>query len=311
MTKTTFIEQATSAKIGEANSDGSYAIVLITPGQGSSGFYREDVIRDYAPAAFPKGTHVYLDHLKEGETRTPGKLLGTLIEETTVNDDGEAVNRFKPLTKHREWIEEVKPYVGFSVAVAGEGRRGEVNGRQTVIVESLTPSITNTVDLVSYAGRGGRFLESYLEEANSLEEGARTQPDPQDGSRKENETTMTYTEEQVTNLIAGVESLVAKLTESLNPEPKGKDEVAEDRFAAIEAVRAVEAADISDKAKARLLEGIKAGNYDVAELIEEAETERKELREALEAQLEAEVGASARSFNESASNSSTIEVKGW
>jgi hypothetical protein len=309
MSQTTFIEQASSTKMGDAGSDGSYPIVLITPGQGTSGYYHEEIIRDYAPGAFPKGTHVYLDHLKEGENRTPAKLLGTLVEETTVNDEGEAINRFKPLSKHAQWVEEVKPYVGFSVAVAGEGRRGEVNGRQTIIVESLTPSITNTVDMVSYAGRGGRFLESYLEEANSLEEGERNQPDPQGGSRKENET-MAISEEALTALTESVAALVAKLTEQTpEPEPKGADEVAADRFAAIEAVRAVEAADISDKAKARLLEGIKAGEYDVAAFIEEAETERKELREALEVQFNEEIGASSIRLTES--QGEPLVVKGW
>lgn len=298
-----FTEQV-AGRLGETADDGSYPIVLITPGQGTSGYYHEQVLRDYAPSAFPRGTHVYLDHLKEGETRTPEKLLGTLVEETTVNDDGEVINRFKPFRKHREWVEEVKPFVGFSVAVAGEGRRGEVDGRQTLIVEELTPSITNTVDMVSYAGRGGRFLESFLEEANRLEETERTHPDPQDGPRKENENTMTYTEEQVDNLIKGVESLVAKLTESLTPAPKAEDEVAADRANAIEAVSAVESADISAATKARLLEGIKAGNYDVAADIEAEKTLREELR----AEIEAEVGASARSLIESAE---TVTVKGW
>lgn len=302
-----FTEQA-GRVAGDIGSDGSYPIVLITPGQGTSGYYHEEVIRDYAPGAFPKGTHVYLDHLKEGETRSPEKLLGTLVEETSVNAEGEAVNRFKPLKKHAEWVEEVKPFVGFSVAVAGEGRPGEVNGRQTLIVEALTPSVTNTVDLVSYAGRGGRFLESFLDEANALEESKRNQPDPQGGSRKENET-MAISEEALEALTESVVALVAKLTEQQNTEPKGADEVAEDRYAAIEAVRAVESADISDATKARLREGIKAGNYDVAETIEAEVTLRESLRAELEAQILTEAGASARgNLQESADD---LEVVGW
>lgn len=301
-----FTEQA-GRVAGDKGSDGSYPIVLITPGQGTSGYYHEEIIRDYAPGAFPKGTHVYLDHLKEGETRSPEKLLGTLTEETTVNADGEAVNRFKPLSKHAEWIEEVKPFVGFSVAVAGEGRPGEVNGRQTLIVESLTPMITNTVDLVSYAGRGGRFLESFLDEANALQE-ERTQPDPQVGSRKDNED-MAISEEAITALAESVTALVAKLTEQAPEAPKAED-AAEERFAAIEAVRAVESADISDATKARLREGIKAGNYDVTEAIQAEVTLREELRAELESQILTEAGASARGvFNEAAAED--YNVNGW
>jgi hypothetical protein len=294
-----FTEQA-GRVAGDKQSDGSYPIVLITPGQGTSGYYHEQIIRDYAPGAFPKGTHVYLDHLKEGESRSPEKLLGTLVEDTTVNEDGEAVNRFKPLSKHADWVEEVKPFVGFSVSVAGEGRKGEVDGRTTLIVESLTPRITNTVDLVSYAGRGGRFLESFLDEANSLEEAQRNQADGQTGSRKENET-MTVSDEQLAALTESVTALVAKLTEQAPAEPKGADEAAEERFAAIEAVRAVESADISDATKTRLMEGIKAGNYDVNEAIEAEVKLREELRAELESQILHEAGASARgNLNESA-----------
>lgn len=304
-----FFQEQAGRVAGDKGDDGSYPIVLITPGQGTSGYYHEEIIRDYAPGAFPRGTHVYLDHLKEGESRTPAKLLGTLVEDTTVNEDGEAINRFKPFSKHAEWIEEVKPFVGFSVAVAGEGRKGEVNGRQTLIVEALTPSITNTVDLVSYAGRGGRFLESFLDEANSLEEEKRNQPDPQAGSRKENET-MTYSEEQINALVEGVNALVAKLTEQ-TPEPKGAEEAAEERFAAIEAVRAVESADIAEATKARLLEGIKAGNYDVAGAIEAEVNLRKELREELEAQILHEAGASARGNLTESADKADYTVSGW
>src|SRR5690606_8115830 len=123
-----------------------------------------------------------------------------------------------------------------------------------------------------YAGRGGRFLESYLEEANAFEEDAqRTQPEASGGTTKGNETDMAYTEEQVTALIESVEGLVAAMTEAAKPAPKEEPsdaELAADRKAAIAAVRAVESADISDETKAELIEGIEAGNYDVASAIE-------------------------------------------
>lgn len=306
---TVILTEETPGGVLSAPKGDTYPVILITPGQGSSGYYSEDVIRDYAPAAFPKGTHVYLDHLREGEQRTPEKLLGYLTEDTVVNENGEAVNQFKPLKRHREWIEEIRGVVGLSVAVAGEGRKGLVEGRETLIVESLTPRITNTVDLVSYAGRGGRFLESYLEEANRLVEDERTQPDPQDGSRKEIKT-MAISEEQVTALVESVESLVAALAESNKPAPeKSVDEIAEDRKAAVAAVKAVESADISDDTKARLIEGIEAGDYDVASAIEHEKALTESIRARLEEQILSEVGASAKGGD---LKESAIETpKGW
>ncbi len=302
-------EETPGGVLSPAKGD-TYPVVLITPGQGTSGYYREDVIREYAPEAFPKGTHVYLDHLKEGEQRTPEKLLGYLTEDTVVNEQGEAINQFKPLKKHREWIEEIRGVVGLSVAVAGEGSPTIIDGRQTLMVESLTPSVTNTVDLVSYAGRGGRFLESYLQEANSADvEDERTQSDPQPGSRKEIET-MAISEEQVTALVESVESLVAALTESNKPVEKSVDEIAEDRKAAVAAVKAVESADISDETKAALIEGIEAGDYDVAPAIEREKALTESIRARLEEQILTEAGASARgTLTESASD--PVAVKGW
>lgn len=221
------------------------------------------------------------------------------------NADGEAVNRFKPLSKHAKWIEEIRGVVGLSVAVAGDGSPGVVNGRETLIVEELTPSITNTVDLVSYAGRGGRFLESYLAEANALTE-ERTHPDPLAGSRKENET-MAISEERFDALVESVEALVAKLTEASAPVEKTEDDAKAERKAVREAVSAVESADISDATKSVLLEGIEDGNYDVESVIEREKSLREEIRAELEQTILTEAGASARGT----AAATDTDVKGW
>src|SRR5690349_5992637 len=81
----TLVESRGAGSVKAPAADGSFEVVLIAPGQGSSGYYSEEVIRDYAPTAWPKGTHVYLDHLKEGETRSPERLLGALVEDTVID----------------------------------------------------------------------------------------------------------------------------------------------------------------------------------------------------------------------------------
>ena len=298
-----------SAKLGTAT-DGSYPIVLISPGQGTSGYYHEQVIRDYAPTAFPKGTHVYLDHLKEGEQRTPEKLLGTLIEDTTVNDAGEAVNRFKPLRKHAEWIEEVKSFVGMSVAVRGSARKGEVDGNPTAIVESLDPHITNTVDVVSYAGRGGRFLESFLDEANAADkETPSTHAESSAGTAKGNDT-MTL-EEQLAKLIPIVESLVTKIEARESAEAEAAEKVAEaeaERVAAVEAAKAVAGSELTESVRADLYTQIAAGNYDVQGVIDRDKALREEIRQEFTESGFVEAGASAAG---SAGAAVDTDVKGW
>lgn len=292
------------AKRLEADKDGSYPVVLISPGQGSSGFYTEEVIREYAPAALPKGSHVYLDHLKEGETRTPERLLGTLIEDTQVDEEGNAVNRFKPLSKHAEWIEEVRPHVGLSISVHGTGREEVIDGRKTVVVETLDPHITNTVDLVSYAGRGGRFLESYLEEAI---QDSKPNPAETSAGTEEGKNSMELTAEQISALATAIAGQLPQA----NVEPPEPQIVAdpEDRTAAIEATLKVESAEISKSVKDRLIEGIKAGNYEVDAVIAETVALREEIKTELTESLGAGVGSSAAGDGAGAGND--YEIKGW
>jgi hypothetical protein len=265
-----------------AKGDGTYPVVLISPGRGSSGYYSETLIESYAPQAWPKGTHVYLDHLKEGETRSPEKLLGTLIEETTVDESGNAVNRFKPLSKHAEWIEEIAPFVGLSISAQGTGKPGTIDGEPAYVVETLDPHVTNTVDIVSYAGRGGKFLESFLEEANASENpGSQVQ---ESGATKGNGT-MTL-EEQVAALLVSVGALVQKIDARESAEadaaavvPEVKAQVAE----AVEATRKVAEAEISASLKATLNEGILNGEYDVDAAIAKDVAYREEIRAELAA----------------------------
>lgn len=295
-------ESLPAGSVAEVAEDGTFPVTLIAPGQGSTAFYTEEVIAEYAPTAWPKGTHVYLDHLKEGETRTPEKLLGALVEDTKIDPEtGEARNRFKPLSKHRDWIEEVRPYVGLSISASGEGRRETIDGRETVFAESIDYSITNTVDIVSYAGRAGRFLESFLEEAN--------ESDPLKRGLEKGNGTMAV-EDKLDQLTSTVASLVGKFEarESAELEAKQAQEAAEkavvdaeqvekdaaeDRNKAIEATKAVAESDAPASLKEELYAGIAEGKYDITESLEK----HKKLREEWLAEAGAfnfrEAGASA------------------
>jgi hypothetical protein len=283
--------------------DGTVPVVLITPGKGSSGYYSEELIARDAPVAWPKGTHVYLDHLKEGETRTPEKLLGTLIEETTIDDRGRAINVFKPLTKHREWIEEVAPFVGLSISAQGTGETKDLGQGPVYVVESLEPHITNTVDVVSYAGRGGKFLESLYESAEAAHASTHSESSAVDNGKVTDN--MATVEEQLAALTTAVAGLVAKIDAVPVAPVVEEAKPDEDRKAAIAATLAVESAEVTPSLKAALIESIEAGNYDVQAQIDADVKYREEVKAELTKSL-AEAGVSA-----GASSDDNHDVKGW
>ena len=135
--------------------------VLITPGTGSSGFYGEEMLAEYGPVAFPKGTHSYVDHPREeGEVRSPKNLMGVLAEDARFEEGVGLVAEIEVMPHWVEFVEAVAPHTGLSIYAMGEGRYED----DELVVESLIPHIQNSVDLVSYPGRPGSKLADKLYE---------------------------------------------------------------------------------------------------------------------------------------------------
>lgn len=299
-----FVETLTGAL--EADGDGTYPVTLLTPGLGTSAFYSESVIARDAPVAFPKGTHIYLTHERaaSGEP-SPEKLLGTLVSDTTIREsDGAAVNRFKPLKRWAEFVEEVHPHVGLSICAGGTATTGTMDGRTVKIAESIAYHRTNSVDMVSHPGReGSGFVESaYARYSEDV------QPEPSAAGKQTKESNM-ETDEKLDKLIEGLASL-ATLVESALPKPAGKDEEdAEKALAdAVAATRIVESAEIPAELKETLIEGIKDGKTDVQGEVE-AYTK---LRESIKAEVETEFKESGFAGAQGAgSGTEAVTVKGW
>ena len=285
--------------------DGSIPVVLITPGKGSSGYYTEEMIKQYCAEAWPAGTHSYINHLKPGEIRDPEKLLGHLTEDAHWDDEKQAaVSRLMPRKSRREFVEEVAPLLGLSISAQGTGKLGEIDGEDTYIVESLLPDIQNTVDLVSYAGRGG-YIESLLESAihgNPSETSA--------GNGKEGNENMALEEkvEALTSTVAELVSLITAKEAAAAAAVAEADTKTADAAKAVDATRAVEAAQVPEAVKATLIEGIKNGDYEVKARLDEAVA----LRESVKAEVLAEqaaLGMTASGSNKDLSESTS--VKGW
>lgn len=285
--------------------DGTIPIVLITPGKGSSGYYSEEVIKEHCATAWPAGTHSYINHLQPGEVRDPEKLLGHLTEDAHWDEEkGAAVSRLKPRKSRREFVEEVAPLLGLSISARGDYRLGEMDGEETRIIESLLPDIQNTVDLVSYAGRGG-YIESLYESAISS-----THVESSAGTGKEGNENMAL-EEKVEALTSTVADLVSLITAKEAAEAAAVAEAetkTADAAKAVDATRAVEAADVSESLKTTLIEGIKEGNYEVKARLDEAVA----LKETVKAEFLAEQAALGMTASGSKQNlSESTTVKGW
>ena len=75
MTITYFTEAVSEAPVKKGN--GRWLVAIATPGQGSSGHYSEDMLKEYGPVAFPAGAKSFINH--EG-SRNPKDMIGTYPE---------------------------------------------------------------------------------------------------------------------------------------------------------------------------------------------------------------------------------------
>lgn len=148
------------------NSNGTMRARLISPGQGSSGYY--------SPALLEKSVskftdaQVYWDHPTSTEEATrperslrdlAGKIVGTPTWESAGKEGPGIyadVQVFKP---YQEAVNELGPHIGMSIRASGTGAQGNVGGKKTVVVESLDE--VHSVDFVTLAGRGGKPLQMF------------------------------------------------------------------------------------------------------------------------------------------------------
>lgn len=206
--------QESSSTLRKAD-NATWKITLITPGKGSSGIYSEEMLRSTAASAFPAGTHSYVDHLKENESRNPRDLLGVLAEAATYEEGVGVVGKLKVFPHYSEFVDSVAAHTGMSIYAASEGHKDE---QGDYIVEALVPNVFNSIDLVSYAGRGGEITERLLESARATIDAPVSAPVAENGTATagsrtpRNKETNGMDEAAVADLSAKVDSLVEGLS---------------------------------------------------------------------------------------------------
>lgn len=145
--------------------DGSAKIKIIQAGQGSSGFYPEDVLKRDA-GVFAAGTHIYLDHPSASdETNRPERsvrdLAGSLTGPAVWEEHGAAgPGLYAPV----KFIDSVAPHInaiapisGMSIRASGRAGTREIDGKKVRTIEGL--ELAHSVDVVTRAGAGGRVVD--------------------------------------------------------------------------------------------------------------------------------------------------------
>ena len=174
-------------KICEAKSgSGTIRIKLISPGQGSSGYYPTEVLKRDGPNVFKSGLRMFWDHATEAEakarpegslSRLAGILKSNAVWEDNVLHGPGLYADAKPLNGYDKAISELSEHDAFGVSIRGGGmaRKAQVAGHVTNIFEQLTTA--ESVDFVTLPGRGGKVVQIF--------ESARPAVEDEKGKKKE------------------------------------------------------------------------------------------------------------------------------
>lgn len=160
-------EAATATRRGP----GRILLTLISPGQGSSGDYKPEVLATAAAErAFPRGTLGMIDHDTPTEMmeRPEGSLrnLAIVLEEDAYIGEGGALQaEAKVASAWRDLVDDFHEHIGASIFASADI---SVNESGQKIVERIIPNPFNRTDLVTVAGRGGK-IEQVLEAARVIE----------------------------------------------------------------------------------------------------------------------------------------------
>ena len=173
-----------------------WLVTIAVPGQGASGFYPEDVLRETGPIAIPAGTKSYFKHAKP-EDRDPRDQVGVFEEGAFWNEqEGKLQGYLTPFPSHARALEEAGKNIEASIRVAARSVK--------CVVKELVFRRENTVDLVAFGGLEGSGLVYQVESLF-----AAAAADGENG-KEENDMTFEITESMWDKFTSTVASLDAK-----------------------------------------------------------------------------------------------------
>lgn len=253
-------ESVTEAPVKKGN---RWRVIVARPGQGSSGFYSEDLFRRDAHKIIAPGGQSFINH---DDSRNPKDMIGVYPEGSFWSEEDKAVvSELEVFSHWKDFVEEVGPHCGISLYALGEA---DEEGNVTAINEDRL----NGADLVARPGLIGSGL------AEKLYESAKAQTVVEPSVTSAQEERKLEMEKDVEERFSALEALLTSLvTEKQTAQEEAAqvaadEKVVEERLDAYDAaVEAIEAAELpADAAKALRAEARKG--TDVAPLIEFAKS---------------------------------------
>jgi len=289
-------------------SDGSAAVKIIEPGQGSSGRYDPDVLERDGSAAFPKGTKMYWDHPTETEERERPERSLRDVAATTITDpyftesgpDGPGLyTDAQVLSQYRETVEELAPHIGVSIRALG--LVNEHDGE--AVVEKIAASPHNSIDFVTEPGAGGKVVELF-ESARGRRSPAPRKEEPQMAEVKDLQ--------EANRKLTEAEQQLAEARQKVETTEKERDEATQDRdrlreaniireakdtaYAAFDALKEKSQVDLPQMTRDRLAESLSKNPPTTDDGAFDKEAFEKTVAEAVKAEVKylAEVTGSGR-----------------
>lgn len=193
---TTSIVLSESAKVPYRKVGTKWRVTVATPGQGSSGKYSEDMLRERGPAAFPAGTRAFFNHDAKRDLRD---LVGTYPEGAFWNEEeGLLQADLVALPRWSELLDDLESLAATSIHAQGDR---DAQGNIT-----LNYDRGNTIDLVGLPGLEGSGVKYRIE---SLFNEGINDPDAETSAQNERKARM---EKEIADLTAQVAELRTTLT---------------------------------------------------------------------------------------------------
>lgn len=307
-----------SVKLAPKKADGSYPIVIITEGEGSSGVYRDHLFTEGASEHVFEGVPSFMDHPidpAKPHLRSVNSIGGRVSGVHIGEDDGKAalLGEYKPRKEYAEFVEEFADTLGISIFCGAEGEVMEDGRLDVDAFDGEDPY--RSVDIVVAAGRGGRFKRAeeslrVLESSLGIPQGNKPGATAAPGEKERNmeikdvfdavkalESTFAPVVAFVAEQKAAADAAVAEAETKVTAATEEKDAAIEAYSAA---VTAVSEAELLPSQETEILAAAKAGK-DIAPLLESAKKVVDEAKQAVAGELdgytltESAIGGSAKS----------------
>lgn len=275
---------------------GRWRVVVAVPGQGSSGFYSEEVLKRDAEKIVPPGGQAFINH---DSSRNPKDMIGTYPEGSFWDDEkGYVVAEMETFSHWADFVEEVGPHCGMSLYAAGKA--DEDNNVLEIVEDRL-----NGCDLVARPGLLGSGI------VEKLYESAVAGSDETPGARQVKETKETGMEKEILEALEAVKESLAQLVSEKVAEEAADAQAEADQTAVTSAVEAydnavklIDDADLLDVQVEALRKAALEGK-DVEPLIEEAKAVKEAAVKSLSESKQEETTFVGRILGESAKKPAT------